>query len=66
MFGLTKREQYLAEQRRAAELLAGLAATAVRAAADVSVAEAKASGLTAEDVRRIVREELAAAAQPKE
>lgn len=40
MFGLTKREQRWKAEQQAAELLAGLAQTAVRAAADIRIAEA--------------------------
>jgi hypothetical protein len=41
MFGLTKREQRWKAEQQAAEVLAALAGTALRAAADVRVAEAK-------------------------
>lgn len=41
MFGLTKREQRWKAEQQAAEVLAVLAGTVVRAAADVRVAEAK-------------------------
>ena len=41
MFGLTKREQRWKAEQQAAEVLAELAGTALRAAADVRVAEAK-------------------------
>lgn len=40
MFGLTRREQRWKAEQQAAELLVGLAATTVRAAADVRVADA--------------------------
>jgi hypothetical protein len=42
MFGLTKREQRWKAEQQAAELLVGFAATAVRAATDVRIAEAHA------------------------
>jgi hypothetical protein len=41
MFGLTKREQRWKAEQQAAELMAGLACVAVRAAAEVKVAEAQ-------------------------
>jgi hypothetical protein len=39
MFGLTKREQRWKAEQQAAELIVGLAQAAVRAAADVRIAE---------------------------
>ncbi len=42
MFGLTKREQRWKAEQRAAEVLAALAGTAMKAAAEVRVAEAQA------------------------
>lgn len=42
MFGLTKREQRWQAEQRAAEVLAALAGTAMKAAAEVRVAEAQA------------------------
>ena len=41
MFGLTKREQRWKAEQQAAETLAGLAAVAIRGAAEVRVAEAQ-------------------------
>lgn len=41
MFGLTKREQRWKAEQQAAEILAGLAGTALRAVADVRIAEAR-------------------------
>lgn len=41
MFGLTKREQRWKAEQQAAEVLAALAGTALRAAAEVRIAEAK-------------------------
>lgn len=41
MFGLTKREQRWKAEQQAAEVLAGLAAAAIRGAADVRIAEAQ-------------------------
>ena len=41
MFGLTRREQRWKAEQQVAEVLAALAGTALRAAADVRVAEAK-------------------------
>ena len=50
MFGLTRREQRWKAEQQAAEVLAALAGTAIRAAADVRVAEAKAD---AEELARL-------------
>lgn len=41
MFGLTKREQRWKAEQHAAEVLAGLAAVAIRGAADARIAEAQ-------------------------
>lgn len=50
MFGWTKREQRWKAEQEAAELIAGLAAVAVRANADVRMAEAMAD---AAELRRL-------------
>lgn len=42
MFGLTKREQRWKAEQQAAELLAGIVTSTVRASADVAVAQANA------------------------
>ncbi len=42
MFGLTQREQRWKAEQKAAEVLAGLAAVAIRGAADARIAEAQA------------------------
>lgn len=39
MFGLTRREQYWAEQRKAAELLTEITCAALKAQAEIQVAE---------------------------
>ena len=43
MFGLTKREQRWKAEQQAAELLVALAQTAIKAKADIAIAEANAS-----------------------
>lgn len=41
MFGLSRREQYWAEQRKAAELLTEITCAALKAQAEIQVAEAQ-------------------------
>ena len=50
MFGLTKREQRWRAEQQAAEVLAGLAAVAIRGVTDARVAEAK---VDAEELARL-------------
>ena len=51
MFGLTRREQYWKAQERAAEIAAGLAAVAIKSAADTEIARAKVNAKELESLR---------------
>ena len=55
MFGLTKREQRWKAEQQAAEVLAGLAAVAIRSVTDARIAEA---ATDADELKRL-REEVA-------
>ena len=56
MFGLSRREQYWAEERRAAELLAEITCAALKAQAEVEVAKAQADASELKALRAEVAE----------
>ena len=60
MFGLTKREQRWKAEQQAAEVLTAFAGAALRAAADVRIAEAKTGAAELEIIRDAYNELLSA------
>ena len=67
MFGLTRREQYWAAQERAAGMVASVACAAIKAQAEIQVAEAQSDASELNALRAEVaemRQQLAARSLP--